>query len=74
MEKTTLYLPNELQVQLRAVAQRSHRSQAKVVRDALVDYLAREPRRLPGSIGMASSGEVTGAQSEDWLRENWKHP
>ena len=72
MEKTTLYLPSELQRSLAATAKREGRSQAEIVRDALSTYFAgNAPLRLH-SIGAGSDSEVTGATSEEWLRKNWK--
>ena len=72
MEKTTLYLPGELQRSLQAMAKREARSQAEIVRSALAAYFSdRSPFRLR-SIGAASDDEVSGAASEEWLRQNWK--
>ena len=72
MEKTTLYLPGELQRSLATMARREGRSQAEIIRAALAAYFsARPPLRLR-SIGAGSDDEVTGATSEKWLRENWK--
>ena len=73
MEKTTLYLPGELQRSLVALAKREGRSQAEIVRSALAAYFSgRTPLRL-GSIGAGSDDEVSGATSEQWLRKNWKN-
>jgi hypothetical protein len=71
MEKTTLYLPVELQRSLAVTAKREGRPQAEIVRDALTLYFSRTaPLRLH-SIGTGSDDQVTGATSEDWLRRNW---
>ncbi len=72
MHKTTLYLPLETQRRLRDAANRTHRAQAELVREALDRYLADEEPPMPRSIGMGSDREVTGASSEDWLRANWR--
>ena len=53
MEKTTLYLPAEIQIALRDAAKRAGRPQAELVREALTRYLADQPRPLPKSIGIA---------------------
>ncbi len=53
MEKTTLYLPGDLQVALREAARRAGRPQAELVREALTKYLADQPRPWPKSIGIA---------------------
>jgi predicted DNA-binding protein len=51
VEKTTLYLPAELQRGLREAARRQGRSQADLVREAVTRYLAEQPRRLPKAMG-----------------------
>jgi hypothetical protein len=71
MEKTTLYLPAELQRALREEGRRSGRAQAELIREALGEYLARRPRPQPRSIGVVASGTVTGRGSEAWLRREW---
>ncbi|HJR18661.1 MAG TPA: CopG family transcriptional regulator, partial [Actinomycetota bacterium] len=49
MEKTTLYLPGELQVALRDAARRAGVPQAELVREALTRYLGTLPRPVPRS-------------------------
>jgi hypothetical protein len=72
MDKTTLYLPNELKRELKAAARRLGRAQADIVREALEQYLEKQPRPWPPkSMGIISDGTLSGADSEDWLRENW---
>lgn len=72
MEKTTLYLPTELQRLLLTIAKREGRSQAEIIRAALAAYVTdRSPLPL-GSIGTGSDDEVSGATSEEWLRKSWK--
>jgi hypothetical protein len=72
MEKTTLYLPADLQRALGATAKREGRAQADIIREALTVYLShRTPVRLR-SIGAGSDDEVSGSTSENWLRKNWK--
>jgi hypothetical protein len=71
MEKTTLYLPPELQRSLLTTAKREGRSQAEIIRAALDAYLSgRTPPRMT-SIGAGKDDEVSGATSENWLRKNW---
>ena len=53
MEKTTLYLPAEIQIALRDAAKRAGKPQAELVREALTRYLADQPRPMPKSIGSA---------------------
>lgn len=73
MEKTTVYIPTELKLSIRASAKRQGASEAHVIREALAAYVAAEPRSLPGLFGsVASDGTVTSENYEDWLAENWK--
>ncbi len=73
MEKTTLYLPSELQRDLKAAARRQRRPQAELVREALRDYLAGDAaaRPRPKSIGIASDGRISAVDSEAWIQSEW---
>jgi hypothetical protein len=71
VEKTTLYLPAELQRALREEGRRAGRAQAELIREALSEYLARRPRPQPRSIGIVASGKVAGRASEAWVRREW---
>ncbi len=71
MEKTTVYLPEDLAARLRSEASRSGKAQAEIVRAAAEEYLDRRPR--PGSIGIGEDSELNGEDSEEWLRLHW-HP
>lgn len=70
MEKTTLYIPAELQAALREHARRSGRPQAELIRAALEQYLTDLPHPELLSIGLGSDEEVSARDSEDWLRKN----
>lgn len=72
MNKTTLYLPDALQRRLRETARRTGRHQADLVRQALERYLAGEVAPTPRSIGAGADAALTGRDSEDWLRSNWR--
>lgn len=75
MEKTTLYLPTELQQGLRDAARREGRSQAEIVREAVSAYLTDRPRLLPKSMGALRqrSGEHVPAEAaKAWVRDAWK--
>jgi metal-responsive CopG/Arc/MetJ family transcriptional regulator len=72
MEKTTLYLPSDLERELKEAARREGRPMAELVREAIGRYLAERGRPRPRSIGMGTDGEVGGARSEDWLRGHWE--
>ncbi len=71
MEKTTIYLPSELHRALKDAARAEKKPQAEVLRRALEEYLGRQERRLPLSIGLGEDGELSGADSEDWLHDQW---
>jgi hypothetical protein len=74
MERTTVYLPLELKVSIKAVAKRKGSSEAEVIREALARYVddPEQTRPWPKSIGIASSGEVPARELDEWLAENWK--
>ncbi|HEY7033349.1 MAG TPA: CopG family transcriptional regulator [Thermomicrobiales bacterium] len=72
MDKTTIYIPAALHAELKAIARRSGRAQAEVIREALASYVAQQERLLPKTIGIVSSGRVRGADVDQWLAENWK--
>jgi predicted transcriptional regulator len=72
MDKTTIYLPIDLDADLTDIAQRSGRARTEVIQDALIAYLAQQKRLLPKTFGIVSSGKVQGADIEQWLAENWK--
>jgi plasmid stability protein len=72
MEKTTLYLPADLQLSLRAAARRTGRSQAELVREALTEYLGRQQRPRPKSIGIIREEAVPPARDvKGWVRREW---
>lgn len=68
MEKTTLYLPRDLQQALKEEARRTGRSQAELVREAVRERLAAAPAPdLGGFIGVASASDVPAADDEHRL-------
>ncbi|MGH2794300.1 MAG: CopG family transcriptional regulator [Actinomycetota bacterium] len=68
MEKTTLYLPGELQVALRDAARRAGVPQAELVREALTRYLGTLPRPVPRSIGIMADGTIDASEVKSWIR------
>jgi Arc/MetJ-type ribon-helix-helix transcriptional regulator len=74
MEKTTVYLPSHLQRALKEAARSEKRPQAEVLRNALEDYLARRKRPLLRSVGIGEDRDLSGTESEDWLRAEWDRP
>jgi plasmid stability protein len=71
MEKTTLYLPEDLQRALRTEARRTGRPQAELVRDALRTYLGSRGKPRLRSIGAGEDAELSGRDSESWLSREW---
>ena len=71
MEKTTLYLPAELQRALRALARRTGRSQAVLIREALERYIAGSEVPRPRSIGAAADGALAAPDAKAWVRDRW---
>ncbi len=72
VEKTTLYLPSDLQRRLRAAAQSSRRPQAELVREALDAYLEERPSGRPRSVGMGSDGALGSGAAKGWVRSRWR--
>ena len=73
MIKTTVYLEEDLVVELRRLAEARKRSQAELIRDALRTYVKREGRRSkrPTPVGLgafASSRSDVGRKAEQILR------
>ncbi|MGH2373958.1 MAG: ribbon-helix-helix protein, CopG family [bacterium] len=71
MEKTTLYIPKELQRGLRSASKRLGRSQAELVREAIERYLAGLDRPRPRSIGIGADGKIPSSEIKQWLRGEW---
>lgn len=71
MNKTTLYLPEDLQRALKEVARQTGRAQADIVREALDTYLRQQPRPQPRSIGAGEDVGLAARDSENWLRAHW---
>jgi len=71
VDKTTLYLPEELQRELREAARREGRPQAELVREALRAYLRDRPRPQPRSIGMLEDPTLRAEDAKRWVRERW---
>lgn len=76
MEKTTLYLPGELQHALRELARREGRSQAAIVREAVERYIAGAEKPAPRSLGAFTQDPGRGARvpargAKRWVRERW---
>jgi predicted transcriptional regulator len=74
MEKTTVYLPSHLRRALREAARAEKKAQAVVIRRALEVYLECRERPRLRSVGIGEDKELSGAESEDWLRAEWGEP
>lgn len=71
MEKTTIYLPENLHRALKEAARAEKKAQAEVIRKALEEYLDRRERPRLRSVGIGEDRELSGADSEDWLNAEW---
>lgn len=71
MRKTTLYLPEDLQLRLREAARRLGRPQAELVREALESYLQSRSSRRPSSVGSGSDPGLAARDAEAWLDREW---
>lgn len=71
MLKTTVYLDTDTVLSLRQMAESQGRSQADLIRDALVAYTRRRPkRRLPRGLGKYDSGYTdTSERAREILRD-----
>jgi hypothetical protein len=71
MKRTTLFLDEQTERELQAVARRQKRPVAAVVREALGAYLAREaaahPAKTPSFVGVGRSGHRTTAERHEDL-------
>jgi len=72
VEKTTLYIPADLQRALRSLARRVGKPQAEIIREALNAYVRQQERPRLGSVGLGEDDQVNGATSEDYLRSRWR--
>lgn len=59
MQRTTIFIPEALEAELRQYARRRQQPIAWVVREAVATYLANNRRfKMPASIGLFASGET----------------
>ena len=77
MVTITLELPDEARQALDEIAERSGRSPAELVQEAVREFLDRQngERDDPGwprSIGMIDDPELSAADLDEWLKANWR--
>ncbi len=70
VNKTTVYLPAELQRELSEVARRTGRRQAEIIRTAIEQFLRAQERPVPRSVGAGDDAELSAVDGEDWLRKH----
>jgi len=73
VRKTTIYLPPELESRLARTAERSGRSRAALIREALADYLdsTTVDGALPPSVGMGDNPATPAASYRERLERGW---
>jgi predicted transcriptional regulator len=71
VDKTTIYLPSELRRALADHARRAKRPQAEIIREAIAIYVSAAPRPRMSFIGAGEDSELSGASSENYLRERF---
>jgi hypothetical protein len=65
MKRTTIYLDPELEVLLKLETLRRRRPMADLVREAIREYVTREPQKAPPGAGAFSSGRSDTAERVD---------
>jgi Arc/MetJ-type ribon-helix-helix transcriptional regulator len=71
VQKTTVYLPDDIRRGLEGAARESGRSQAELIREALRTYLADRPAAWPESFGRHRSGTFSARDDEAILAARW---
>lgn len=65
MKRTTIYLESDLQLMLERETRRRGRPMAELIREAVRDYLSREPPAGPPGAGAFDSGHADTASDVD---------
>jgi hypothetical protein len=65
MKRTTIYLEPQLEVLLKLEMLRQQRPMAEIVREAVLAYVTREPRKAPPGVGAFASGRADTAERAD---------
>ena len=56
MKRTTIFIEPQLERELQALARRSGRPMAAIVREAVAQYIAADKERRPSRLGFVASG------------------
>jgi predicted transcriptional regulator len=70
--EVTVRLPDGVGHALSDLADRTGRSPDELIAEALLDYLDQTATATPISFGIYADPELSGAEADDWLRENWR--
>jgi hypothetical protein len=65
VKRTTIYLDPQVEVLLKLEMRRQKRPMAEIVREAILAYVTREPRRAPPGAGAFASGRSDTAERTD---------
>lgn len=65
MQKTTVYLREEVIAEIKLVSRSEGRTEAEIVREALDDYFERRRSQLPSVFGKARGTLFAAADAED---------
>lgn len=71
MEKTTVYIPEDIQRALQQAARREGKPQATLIRRALSEYLEKVDRPQLRSVGAGEDRELAARDAESWLESEW---
>ncbi len=72
MKKTTIYLPEDIVIEIKALSVRDRRSEAELIRDALSNYVREQRSHLPAFVGMVHDEGFRGRDDERYLDDHWK--
>lgn len=72
MERTTVFLPMDLRRKLADESRRRQQPQAVLIREALVQYLARNRAEQPKLVGAVTVEGVDAREAKSWVREEWR--
>lgn len=72
MNKTTVYIPADVQGKLRQLSKVTGKAQAALIREALERYVEQAEPPYPTSIGAGEDRELQASDTAAWLRDNWR--